>query len=154
MTNVKTSSHKKEKRTRLDVTKAKIVDKKSRSLGSPPRPVPQITQTQTIQSQSPPALLGVSCNLRLLCDIMNLSKDFTLGSLVVMGVGIAYKIWQLLQAPSISAIEGKCQKAMNKVGGDDDKVTIWGFKLVGESRHWKDGVSDGLCYVSRLEAYL
>jgi glutathione S-transferase len=84
---------------------------------------------------------------------MNLSKDFTLGALTVMAVGVAYKIWQLLQAPSVSAIEGKCQKAMDKVG-DDDKITVWGFDLAGESNHWKDGISDESCYVSRVEAYL
>ena len=58
MTNVKGSSNKKRKRTRLEVTKANIIDKKSRPPGTPPRPTARITQSQTSLSQSQGAVLG------------------------------------------------------------------------------------------------
>ena len=66
MTNVKSSSHKKRKRTRLEVTKGRITDKKSRPPGTPPRPVSTVTQSQTTLSQSPQALPGVGRNSTLL----------------------------------------------------------------------------------------
>jgi len=60
MTNVKGSSHKKRKLTRLEVTKARILDKRTRPPGTPPRKVCRVTQSQsTLLSQSPQALVGV-----------------------------------------------------------------------------------------------
>ena len=82
-----------------------------------------------------------------------LSNDFTRGALSVVAVGVLYKIWQLLHAPSVDAIERKSRKSMAQLG-DDDQITVWGFDLLGEAQHWKEGISDSSCYVSRVEAYL
>jgi glutathione S-transferase len=85
--------------------------------------------------------------------MLNLSTDFTLGALTVVGVLVVHKIWLLLHAPPVNAVEQKCQKAMVQMG-DDDKISVWGFDLAGEHKEWKYGISDDSCYVSRVESYL
>ena len=58
-------SNKKRKRMRLEVTKARILDKKSRPPGMPPCPVSLVAQSQSTLSMSPDAVLGVGRNLTL-----------------------------------------------------------------------------------------
>jgi hypothetical protein len=51
----------------------------------------------------------------------DISKDFTLGALTVVGVAGAYKIWQLFQYPSLVANEKTWSQQIQNMG-DNSKV--------------------------------
>jgi hypothetical protein len=51
----------------------------------------------------------------------NISGDFTLGALTVVGVAGAYKIWQLFQYPSLVANEKTWSQQIQNMG-DNSKV--------------------------------
>jgi hypothetical protein len=57
MIGIKHSSKKKQKRIRLEVTKAHILDKKLQPPGMPPHPWTVVTQSQTSLSQSSDVVL-------------------------------------------------------------------------------------------------
>lgn len=80
-------------------------------------------------------------------------QDLLAGALSVTLVVFVHKIWQAFQFPSVDELEAHSKKPIQH-GGDDNKVTVWGFDKEGEVTNWKDGISDDSPFVSRVENFL
>lgn len=81
------------------------------------------------------------------------NSDFAAGAMVLAGVILIKKVYDLFQYPSVAKTQKIANQTIPKIG-DDKSITVYGFELPGEFCAYADGIMDSSPFVNRVEAYL